>query len=520
MEILAYASNPDSTHDLVNGTPEMPSPNYTEVSSSPSHAASRPQSHFGIGRWSSTRKVVLITLLAGFVRLFRLGAKSFSPDEAFSIIFAQTRWQDFLHLLFTSEANMGLYYALLRLWSQVSDRPYFVRTLSVLFGVLAVVPVYFVGKFLFSKKVGILAATLLALSSFHVEYSMQARSYSLLVFLVTCSSLVFVRNIQSQAKEHWGWYILSSTAALYTHFFAVLVILAHFVSWLLLPPEYRKWRQLGNMATVAILGSPLLLFVLFHTGAHLDWVERLRAKEIYQLLTSLSGNGVRFIIFVFATGFAVREFLRREHPDDCIRAWSFIFVASWLVLPILVTVAVSQWKPIFVPRFLIICLVPALLLYVEGLTLISPKKLQDGVVLVVICGSLIALRSYYRNPDPTDWRAAIAFLATDARSGDVLVFANPYCVFPFDYNLRTSGLQLPKVGTITGDDDANIAGLTDENSHIWVIDFGSESRQTSHISSFDSEHFDSGAGFALQRKLLFPGVEVHEFVRDRQETSP
>jgi len=93
--------------------------------------------------------VLVLTLGAAALRLFHLGHKSFWADEAVSITLAEFRWADFQHFLTHSEANMALYYVLLRIWSQMSDGPWFVRLFSVLAGVATVPAIYFAGKALF-----------------------------------------------------------------------------------------------------------------------------------------------------------------------------------------------------------------------------------------------------------------------------------------------------------------------------------------------------------------------------------
>lgn len=253
----------------------------------------------------------------------------------------------------------------------------------------------------FSCGAGIISAMLIALSVFHIEYSLQARSYSLLVLLVTCSYLFFVRDAQTGGREGGLCNVLSSSAALYAHFFFGLVLLVQFTSGILLPREFRSRTQLLHMIAVGVLGLPLLIFDVFRWGSQLDWVQPATPKEICHLFTAFTGNGVRFIIFLVAIALAFREWFRQRlvHP---MQAWSFICLAAWMLLPILATLVVSRWKPMFVARFLIICLPAALLLFGEGLALVSPKPLQYPALAIVAVGSLLAARSFYRQPDPTD----------------------------------------------------------------------------------------------------------------------
>jgi mannosyltransferase len=460
--------------------------------------------------------LVLFTFAAALLRLSHLDTKSFSPDESFSIAFAQTGWSAFLHLLTSSEANMALYYLLLRAWIQISDAPALVRALSVIFGVVSVPVLYFLGKALFSSRTGIIAALLLAVNVSHIFHSQDARSYSLLVLLVSCSSLFFARGIKSGGGANSLWYILTSTAALYTHFFAGLVLLAQFASWTLLPRRLRTWSHLRNMLAVATLGLPALLSAAFSGTSHLNWIERSpnMTKELYHFLMYLSGSGVKFAVFLFAGALASREWWRqRFHTDERTTAWSFDFIACWLLIPIAITLLVSAWKPIFVYRFLIICLPAALLLFAQGLALIRRNWLYLATLTLVVGGSLVSVRSFYGQPAASDWRAAITYLAENALPGDMLVFANPYCRFPFEYNLRMSKRRLPEV-QVRYADAGSMRDFPAQARHVWVVDFSAQAH--SYWMMLPSEGHDplrGGPPFYFQRISRFPGVEIEEFKR-------
>ena len=77
----------------------------------------------------------LITLIATAIRIHAITAKSFWSDEGFSVEIARLPWSDFLHLLWHREANMVLYYLILRFWLLFGSTEGFVRGLSVLFSV-------------------------------------------------------------------------------------------------------------------------------------------------------------------------------------------------------------------------------------------------------------------------------------------------------------------------------------------------------------------------------------------------
>jgi len=450
--------------------------------------------------------IVLLTALAAFLRFLYLGSKSFTPDEAFSITFAQAEWGAFRNLLVTSEANMALYYLLLRIWSHISDMPGFVRALSVLPGIATVPAIYFVGKTLFSRSAGMIAALLLSVNVFHIMYSQQARSYSLLVLLVTSSCFLFVRTV----RENNSWsdlgYVLISVAALYTHFFAALVLLAQFAWWMSLPSRLRTWNPLRNLVVVSLMGLPLLFFIAYQGTSHLDWVQRSPhlMKDVYRLFTSFSGSGLKFGTFLLALALFTREWwLQANPPDNTSRAESYVFVVLWLLFPLAVTLVASHWKPMFVPRFLIIALPAALVLFGQGLALIRPRWLCFTVVGAVIFAWFTPITSYYRQPGESDWGAAINYLAHNARSGDELIFVNPYCRFPFDYNLRMSGIRLPNMRIESGSIIETHQYRT-ETGHLWVVDFSVHSLEQSLAAA-------RGPRIYLRHTVEFPGVAIQEF---------
>ena len=410
--------------------------------------------------------LILLSLAAALLRLLDIGRRSFWADEAFSITLAQLPWAQFRQIVLHNEANMALYYLLLRVWTQISDAPGYVRGLSLLAAVATVPVIYFAGRTLFSRRAGLIAAVLLTVNVFHIRYSREARSYSLVVLLVTCSCLLFVRNLESQGRTGGAGYVLASAAALYAHFFAALVVVAQLVSWTLLPTPFRRWAQLRNLLIVALLGSPLMLLIAGHSPP--EWITHPSVKDAYRIFTSFTGSGLNFILFLLALALSARQWwLDRGRDQSRLEGWSFVFVITWLLLPVVVTLLVSHWKPIFSPRFLIICLPAAVLLFAQGLALVRPSWLSCAAVAMVLVASLIALGKYDRQPDPENWRGAISYLARNAASGDALVFAGGYCRFPFDYNRRTSHIELP-----TMEVRSSLAGPAPELAqarHVWVI---------------------------------------------------
>src|SRR5579864_6808927 len=90
---------------------------------------------------SGTTLLLAATLAIGAItRLLFLGRKSFWLDEGASVALARLPWRAFVERLSTHEANMAVYYLLLRGWLAFGQSEFWIRTLSVIPGV-ATLPV-------------------------------------------------------------------------------------------------------------------------------------------------------------------------------------------------------------------------------------------------------------------------------------------------------------------------------------------------------------------------------------------
>lgn len=455
-----------------------------------------------------TWALVSTVVLALAVRIIDLGSKSVFADELASIRFAQLNWTAFWRLITGGEANMTLYYVLLRFWIRISDKVAFVRFLSVIPAVATVPLIYAMGKRLFSPPTAIVASLLFSLNTFDISYSQAGRGYTLAVFLVTLSGLYFVESVQEADKPSAIGYVTATTAAWYTHFFAGFVFLSQLVA-LLLPgasPVSRPVlvRQVRLISWVTILVTPLLIFAAIHKTQPLFWIQPPTAPEIYHFFSYLSGSGLKFGLSVVALLVAGRQWwLRDRLREKQGRSWPFLFLTLWFLLPVGMVLLLSFWRPVFSPRFLMVCLPAFVLLVSEGLAGIRPKWAQYSITAALVLSCLTALPSYYRAPGLEDWRTATRYLKEHVSQPDAIVIADPAYSDIFEYSFRHFVLQLPTKKVIAGRDwEHSLAG----SDHIWLV--FCHPNPTQLVSS--SARL---ADFSLQSRVQFTGVTVAEYVR-------
>ena len=134
--------------------------------------------------------LTLLLLLASgtIIRFLYLTRKPFWFDESFSAEVARISWGNFLHLLWWREANMSLYYVLLRIWLQFGHSEFYIRSLSVVIAAATIPAIYWLARLLYDRRVALIAAALFTFNAYSIRYSQEARSYALFLLLATLSS--------------------------------------------------------------------------------------------------------------------------------------------------------------------------------------------------------------------------------------------------------------------------------------------------------------------------------------------
>ena len=382
----------------------------------------------------STAWVVLLTALAALLRLLHLTGEGLTADEGFSVFLAQTSATNFRHIVWNGEFNMVLYYAMLRGWMHLGRSEFLIRLLSVLFAAATIPVVYCLGVRLFKRSTALLACLLLAVHPADLVLSQRARSYPLVILLVTVSSLFFLRLIE---KPTWGdaiSYAVVSAAAVYSHFFALLIITAHWLSLAFQPKQSLPWKKLlASLLLLAGLLVPLGSFFLQKKpGGQVDWVNPLSRSQVESVLYSFTLTRERSLFYVALWAAAIWGGSRRRAQDS---AWSYWFVMTWLFAPPAITIAVSLVKPLTMPRFLAVCIPASVLLAGAGVQQLARRSRPVAAILLLLAvfHSTRGIQYHVRNlKTAEDWRGASAYLVSHVEPGDLIVM-EPYRRHTFDY---------------------------------------------------------------------------------------
>jgi mannosyltransferase len=360
---------------------------------------------------------LVLTAVGAAIRLATLTSQSYWFDEATTAHEMQLSFGAMWHALRVNESTPPLYYVLAWVWARIfGTGEAALRSLSALAGIGLIPVTYFSGRELVSRWAGYVAAALVAASPFMVWYSQEARAYMLFTLLCGLSLLFFARARREPSTSNVVWWVISSSLAMLTHFFAGFLIAPEGL-WLLAKLRTRAIAY-ATAALVAVQAAmvPFALGDLSHPL--LGWIKQfplhVRIEQVpvafalntlYQSSIVTKGllAGAAFALIVLALVLGGD----RHHRLGALAAAS---VAGFALLAPLVLAAAG--RDYYIARNLIPAWIPLAVLL--GAACMARRTLPAGIPLAVIClggfiyaGLYIDQHPQYQRPD---WRGAAAAL--------------------------------------------------------------------------------------------------------------
>ena len=199
-------------------------------------------------------------------------------------------------------------------------------------------------------------------------------------FFAVVASWLFVRNLQEPSRTHWGLYAVACALGTYSHFFAVMLVLAHALSLLLLRRDEIPWRNLVcSLLVFGVLISPVALVVLRGDPTELSWVPPMQFNSLLLLGVAFSGNYGQLLLALDILAIGIAALLAsgaRRDGEPANGTWRYGLAFFWLVAPLVIVAAVSLVRPAFVQRYFTFCPPALLLLVAAGISRLRPVILS------------------------------------------------------------------------------------------------------------------------------------------------
>ena len=326
-----------------------------------------------------------------------------------------------------------LHYVALHAWVRVfGHAEASVRLPSALAGVASVFVLYLLTKRLFGVGAALVAALLLAVAPYQIEYAQEARAYTLLVLMSLLSCLLFVRLLDTNHAERRRdvTYVLASAAALYSHLYAVFTLAAQAVAYAMEWARSEKpllgvRRWVVTQVAIAALFLPWLPIAIrwARSVGSGFWVRPMTLYDIWVTYVAYAGGVSVLVVLLILVmlGLIAQRSNRR----------GVALMLALGTLPVVVPVIVSiLTKPTFTPRYGIVA--PAALYALAGCGVIA---LRNRIAQVVLTLALVALsiNGLRAIPDKPDWRGLVAHIEREARPGDYIVMNPHRSTYVYDY---------------------------------------------------------------------------------------
>ncbi len=495
--------------------------------------------------------LLAILLLAFGLRVYHLDTQSIWYDEGLSIYLAQQPPTQAIALSATTD-HPPLHTLLLGAWmSLTGDSDFAVRYLSVFFGVLMVALTFALGRWL-DERAGLIAAGLMAVSPFAVYYSQETRGYTLLTALVLIATLAFISLMQSDRRRRiWLVYVVSMSAALYTHYFAAFAWAAINVAWFVSLISLRR----SVKVVVNWIGAQFIILACF-------------APWLPNALAQAGSNATYFpgrVTWETVIGDTWRAFTVGEWGDASIVGWvwlaliiiglaaslrgaalcadaisshankhasrSCVLMLMLVVVPLVLMSGLAWFKPKFAPRYLLPALPAFIVLASIGITALidglrarycQPASIGLAISLVLPLASAASLLPLYTDPSLArpDVRSVAAYIEGHEMQGDAILLIGGHQAPAFNhyYHGLATVVPLPPdlLPAAQSPLDARalttLADIAAQHSRVWLVLWQNEISDPTNVvldALLDkARRINVGENFHAMGVLLFDVKDV------------
>lgn len=401
-----------------------------------------------------------VLIIALCVRFYSITVPVIWYDEAYSLLLARET-PERIWALTALDVHPPLYYVLLHYWVAVwGESPLAARAFSVLADIGTLLLCIKLMSLVSTRQATWIAALLLALLPISVRYSQEARMYALLGFWLMGATVALVCWARHPEQKRFALiYVLLMIAAFYTHYFAGLCVLVHWLFWwqsrvsanaAAIAPD--RWL-IANCAVVFwyLPWVPSLIDQLSDTS-NLEWIEPVTLQGALNLAWQFVVMGddilqppiwhlLPFALVLLCAVIAIVS-------NTLERPFSVLLVGYFFV-PVTALYLMTFVIPLFVPRYLVFA--------APGLAMIAAVSLDalhqrqplwaKLVLILLIIVQLSGLTEVYRQTDGlngTRMRRDLAFsqlirqLNQLARPNDEIIMASIFWFPTFAYYSNTS----------------------------------------------------------------------------------
>lgn len=380
----------------------------------------------------------LIGIVAVVLRMLHLGDEDAGFEEISTLLYLnEPTLGAFMHEVQTHNPPVQpLFPSLEYFWAHwIGSSDLSLRILALIPGLISIYLVYVLGSELRSRRVGLLAAFLLATSHIHIYYSQEIRMYAMTVCVAILSLLFLLRIVQSGKPIWYAAHFLSTVVLVWTHLLGAFVLPceAVFLLWCFRRERFGAFLLWCGLQIVAVF--TLLPWFLSMDYGYIEeqyvWMElptiffreagvqNLSIQGLYQhwltrdILVDVSSgsraglsfaNGTMIAASLMSVVVLVMKFFRpgndSNEGEQRVRRGFALLQLSLFLGPVLIMYTVSHlWQPSFFDRYVLISLVGMYLVMATAIDMVPNTWLRRGVCALLV--GIVSVQAFYWASGPT-----------------------------------------------------------------------------------------------------------------------
>lgn len=299
---------------------------------------------------------LLLVGLATLLRVWFLPKTDLGFDEGFSLYISLLQPSEIVRLLCQGD-NPPLWELLLHGWTRLFGiSEISIRSLSLLFSVLTVIPIYHLGERYLHRFVGMAAALFYCCSTFSIFLAHDARVYSLLAFAAALSAWLFASAISDPKPYKFILLTLANLMLLYGHYLSIWIIVMEFAIVLVFKPIRTRILKpyLLHIAALLVLFAPMypvLINRFMASGMHGTWIEKSTGLEdLYNMFLRMCNVPVVTVLALILMIVALVRWGILSFKEKKPFTMSTVMTLLWVV-PLLVSFALSFFTGFMLDRY-------------------------------------------------------------------------------------------------------------------------------------------------------------------------
>lgn len=260
------------------------------------------------------------------ISLWTITKSSIWFDEAFSSYLIRFNFWDIAKYTST-DVHPPLYYWVLKLWSLIfGNTDLALRSMSVMFGGVAVIFGYLLTHRLFNKNAARISLIFMVLSPMVVRYSQEMRMYTMVAAIALAATYTLTFAINSKKRTPWIVYGILVSLGMWTHYFSALIWITH---WIWRADIIRRTTKKSKFIKTFFSRGWILAHVVA-IGLYVPWLPLLMTQI---MIIQVGGFWIPAVTPDTVINFLTNAFYYQQASE----------ITGWLALGFMATLVLMLW---------------------------------------------------------------------------------------------------------------------------------------------------------------------------------